>query len=117
MPAISFTPFPVLLTERLLLRELNWNDAQDIFLLRSNDAVNKYLNRPKAKTIEDAIDFIKKINFVVRANQSIFWAICLQHEVHLSGTICLWNFSDEENKAEVGYELLPQFQGKGIIQE
>ena len=33
------------------------------------------------------------------------------------GTICLWNFSDKENKSEIGYELLPQFQGKGIMQE
>jgi ribosomal-protein-alanine N-acetyltransferase len=29
----------------------------------------------------------------------------------------LWNISREENKAEVGYELLPDFQGKGIAQE
>ncbi|MBK7227389.1 MAG: GNAT family N-acetyltransferase, partial [Ignavibacteriales bacterium] len=35
----------------------------------------------------------------------------------LIGSICLWNLSREENKAEIGYELLPDFQGKGIAQE
>lgn len=29
----------------------------------------------------------------------------------------MWNLNEEENKAEVGYELLPDFQGKGIAQE
>jgi ribosomal-protein-alanine N-acetyltransferase len=29
----------------------------------------------------------------------------------------LWNFSTQGGKAEIGYELLPQFHGKGIMQE
>ena len=35
----------------------------------------------------------------------------------LIGTICLFDFSDDNLKAEIGYELLPDFQGKGIMQE
>ena len=35
----------------------------------------------------------------------------------LIGTICLFDFSDDNLKAEIGYELLPEFQGKGIMQE
>lgn len=115
--AFNFTPFPVLSTERLLLRELNLNDAPQIFELRSDDVVNKYLDRPKAKSIKDAEDFINKINFGIRENQCLYWAICLKDQSKLCGTICLWNFSDQKDKAETGYELLPVFQGKGIIQE
>ena len=33
------------------------------------------------------------------------------------GTIGLWNISKEKNSAEIGYELIPAFQGKGIMQE
>lgn len=33
------------------------------------------------------------------------------------GTICLWNFSDDRSEAEVGFELLPEFQGKGLMSE
>lgn len=112
-----FTPFPVLSTERLLLRELNLNDAPQIFELRSDDLVNKYLDRPKARSIKDAEDFINKINFGIRQNQCLYWAICLKDQSKLCGTICLWNFSDQKDKAETGYELLPLFQKKGIIQE
>jgi len=35
----------------------------------------------------------------------------------LAGTICLFGFSDENNKCEIGYELLTNFQGQGIMKE
>jgi len=117
MTAISFLPFPQIITERLSLRQLRLNDAKEIFALRTNEIVNKYLNRSKPTSLEDAKDFIKKINLGINADEWIYWAICLKKHKKLSGTICLWNFSDEENKAEIGYELLPQFHGKGIMQE
>jgi ribosomal-protein-alanine N-acetyltransferase len=36
-------------------------DAQEIFALRSSDEINKYLDRPKANTLDDAQSFITKI--------------------------------------------------------
>lgn len=33
------------------------------------------------------------------------------------GNICLWNIQPENNKAELGYALHPNFHGKGIMQE
>ena len=33
------------------------------------------------------------------------------------GTICLFCFSDEAGKCEIGYELLTEFQGQGIMKE
>lgn len=117
MTTLSFSPFPQIVTERLWLRQLSLNDAEEIFLLRTNEIVNKHLARPKARSIDDAKDFIKKINAGIESNQSVFWAICLRDQLKLIGTICMWNFSKEENKAEIGYELLPPFHGKGIMQE
>ena len=35
----------------------------------------------------------------------------------LIGTICLFNFLDDNKLAEIGYELLPGYQGLGIMQE
>jgi ribosomal-protein-alanine N-acetyltransferase len=113
----SFLPFPQLKTDRLLLRQMTLEDAGEIFLLRSDPLVNKHLNRIKAVSIDDATAFIEKINTAILNNQSIFWGICFIGESKLIGTICLWNFSEQENKAEIGYELLPPFQGKGIMQE
>ena len=113
----NFNPFPVLKTERLTLRQLVSSDANEIFALRSNDSVNKYLNRKPAKSIDDAKTFIETINKNIQRNDSIYWAITLTGTNKLIGTICLFDLSDDNLKAEIGYELLPDFQGKGIMQE
>jgi len=43
------------------------------------------------------------------------WAITLRDDPKLIGTIGIWNIVKEKAEAEIGYELLPQYQGKGII--
>ena len=113
----NFTPFPVLKTERLTLRQLVSSDDNEIFALRSNDNVNKYLNRKPSKSIDDARTFIQTINSSIERNESIYWAITWNGTDKLIGTICLFDFSGDNLKAEIGYELLPDFQGKGIMQE
>lgn len=101
----SFTPFPILTTERLTLRQLSNDDGENIFALRSDTEINKYLGRQPSKTIEDARGFINKITENVQKNVSIYWAITLTNSKIFVGTICLFDFSDENNKCEIGYEL------------
>ena len=114
---INFNPFPGLTTERLILRQLSIEDEHEIFFLRTDESVNKFLDRDKANTIEDAREFINKINDGVTKNESILWAITFKNNNKLIGTICFWKISKQLDKAEIGYELLPDFQGKGIMQE
>lgn len=113
----NFTPFPILTTERLTLRQLSIDDKQDIFDLRSDTDINKYLDRKPSKTIEDAINFIKKINDNIKNNDSIYWVISLTGRKKMVGTICLFDFSNEKNSCEIGYELMTKFQGQGIMRE
>jgi len=117
MLKLNFSPFPFLNTERLALRQLTTDDAGAIASLRSNAIVNKYLERPKSTTSDEALHFIDKINRVINNNESIYWVITLKETNHLIGTICYWNIVVEEDTAEIGYELLPDFYGKGIMQE
>ena len=109
----TFTPFPILTTERLTLRQLAINDEQEIFTLRSDSEINKYLDRQISNTIDDARNFINKIT----GSDSLYWAITLSDKNVLIGTICLFGFSDENYKCEIGYELLTNFQGQGIMKE
>lgn len=100
-----------------MLRQLVSGDDNEIFALRSNDTVNKYLGRNPSKSIDDAKAFIQAITKNIESNNSIYWVITLNGTDKLIGTICLFHFSDDNLKAEIGYELLPDFQGKGIMQE
>ena len=113
----SFTPFPILKTERLTLRQLLINDEQEIFTLRSDSEINKYLDRQVSITIDDARNFINRVNENVIKNDSIYWAITLNDRNIMVGTICLFGFSDEIDNCEIGYELLSNFQGQGIMKE
>jgi [ribosomal protein S5]-alanine N-acetyltransferase len=109
----NFAPFPVLTTERLTLRQLAINDEQGIFTLRSDIEINKYLDRQVSLTIDDAKNFIEKIT----ASESFYWAITFSEKDVLVGTVCLFNFSEDNYKCEIGFELLTNFQGQGVGKE
>ena len=113
----TFTPFPPLTTERLTLRQLSLNDDHAVFALRSDSNINQYLGRQPSRTVEDARKFIGNITEAVRKDESIYWAITLPGCQTFVGTICLFDFSGQPPKCEIGYELLTQFQGKGIMLE
>jgi len=117
MVAINLNPFPKLSTARLLLRQLQLSDANEIFLLRADDSVNAFIDRQKATSIDDATAFIKQIIAIQNNSQGLMWAITLQHDPKLIGTIGIYNIVKEKAEAEIGYELLPQYQGKGIMPE
>jgi ribosomal-protein-alanine N-acetyltransferase len=114
---ININPFPTLTTERLILRKLNIQDSDEVLYLRSNDQVNAYVDRDKALTIQDAEDFIKKIENTLQNKDGVYWAITLSTNDTLIGTICYWNFDLENNIAEIGYELNPGYHRQGIMQE
>lgn len=111
------TSFPVLKTERLTLRQLSSSDDKEIFALRSDENVNKYLDRKPSNSIDDAKIFIQTINKNTQINNSIYWAITLNGTDKIIGTICLFDITNKNSKAEIGYELSPLFQGKGIMRE
>ena len=113
----TFTAFPILTTERLTLRQLSINDEQEIFTLRSDSEINKYLDRQVSNIIDDARNFINKVNENINKNDSLYWAITLSDRNILVGTICLFGFSNENDSCEIGYELLTNFQGQGIMRE
>jgi len=117
MLKINFNPFPLITTERLLLRQVEKSDVNEIFFLRSNENVMKYIDRPPAKYLDDAYEFIQKITDLEKNNDAVTWAITIKEDAVLIGTICYWNIQKEHYRAEVGYVLHPNYWGKGIMQE
>jgi ribosomal-protein-alanine N-acetyltransferase len=113
----NFTPFPVLETERLTLRALNLDDAKAIFGLRTNKDVNEFIDRKKPNNLSEARAFIDRISKLTETNKGIFWVIESKSNHQLIGTIGLRNFEDEEDYAEIGYELDPNYQQKGFMSE
>lgn len=113
----SFNIYPELFTERLVLRQMKRTDANEIRLLRSDESVNEFIGRSGTISIDEAKEFIDKIEKSLNKKESFYWAITLKGSDKLIGTSCLYNLSFDKELAELGYELLPAFQGKGIMQE
>ena len=113
----QFNPFPELTSQRLRLRKLDNEDVHQVFSLRSDDQVNFFLDRQPASSINDAQLFIDRINNNLDKNGLPYWAICLKENPRLIGTICYFDFSPSDQSAEIGYELHPFYQKKGIMQE
>jgi RimJ/RimL family protein N-acetyltransferase len=109
--------FSKILTNRLIIRKLKNSDAAAIYTLRANQENRKYIDRPLMGKLDEAKEFIKRMNTGIIENEWLYWGICLKGKDEIIGTICLWHFSDEPRKAEIGYELLPEFQGKGFMNE
>ena len=117
---MKFNPFPEIKSNRLFLRNIKESDCESILFLRSDKTVNKFIERPenrKTKNKSDAVKFIKEINEATENDTSISWGITLKTNPQIIGTICLWNFSENNKTAEVGYDLKLEFQGNGIMSE
>ncbi len=114
---IQLVPMPSFHTKRLIINAIEKTDDHALVTLRSDDRVNMYINRPKQVSLEDVHAFVLRIQEGLQNLQLYYWAIRLPIDNQLIGTICLWRFVEENASAEIGYELHPDHQGKGILQE
>ena len=113
----NFTPFPVLDTERLTLRAIELSDAKAIFGLRTNKEVNTFITRAPLHNLSETRAFIDNRANATLENIGIFWVLESKNNAELIGTIGLGNFEVEENYAEIGYDVHPDFQERGYMSE
>lgn len=104
-------------TQRIVLRDINESHVDDILRIRSNEVINRFVIRKSPENNYDALQFILTIKEKTKNNQTIYLGISLKDQPNLIGTICLWNFSEDRKKAEIGYELLPDYHRQGIMSE
>jgi [ribosomal protein S5]-alanine N-acetyltransferase len=100
-----------------MLRRLVAEDRKALFILRNDEQVSRFIQRNRMTSETEAAAFMEKIWSNGDRGPDIFWAICLNTQPELIGTICLWNFSEDRKQAELGYELFPAFQGRGLMSE
>jgi len=117
MLLLNFKPFPDLATPRLNLRRINDEDVNEVFFLRSDKQMLQFLDRAPAKSILEAVAWIRMINEGIENDQFIAWGLALKENPALIGTITFWNIKKEHYRAEIGYQLNSKYQGQGLMQE
>lgn len=117
MLQVNFSPFPILVTERLVLRRTELTDAPSLFYLRSHDDVMRFIDRPRPSSLDDINVLIGKIHKMIDENAGIEWALTLKGSDEYIGSVSFHLLMKEHFRAEIGYLLHPSFHGKGIMSE
>jgi ribosomal-protein-alanine N-acetyltransferase len=117
MLQLSFRPFPLITTERLHLRGVAESDLEEMFRIRSDERALEHIHRAPATTMEEVASVINMLRGLEEKNEGITWGVTLRGEDKLIGTVCYWNLQPDNGRAELGYLLLPEYWGKGYMQE
>ncbi len=116
----TFEIFPVLETERLILRQMHEKDAPQVFDFNSNLETLRYVPRDPFTKIEQGL---KKTNDLIngfKEKKALWWTFILKTDINndkLIGYGGLFDINVEATKAELGYGLLQPYWGQGIISE
>ncbi len=116
---LSSKNFPVLETERLLLRALHEDDQPALRELFGDANVSYYLADQDGPITDEAelMLIIHWANRIYANGSGIRWAICLKGTTRLIGT-CGFHLLDGRNQhAEVGYDLAKAYWRQGIMTE
>lgn len=100
-------------TERLILRPLEKEDAQDIFEWASDPVVNKYMPYTLYQNVHQAEDWIASIKDKENVNEFAFYLKDMQKVIG-AGSV---NIVSEEKVCELGYNLNQAFWRKGYATE
>jgi len=107
----------ILETERLILRELDIQDAQFMFQLLNSHGWIKYIGDRNIKSKEDAKEYIQKGPLVsYAANRFGLYAIELK-ESKLAIGVCGLLKREYLEFVDIGFALLPEYEAKGYAYE
>jgi len=112
---LNFDIFPILTTEKYILRKAVEGDVDEVFAFRSDPDVMKYIPRPLAQSKEDALGVIKMMEDVLTKKEGINWAITSKENDKMMGVIGLYRIAAQNFRCELGYMILPKYHNQGII--
>lgn len=109
--------FPVIETERLILRPLETGDAPSLLAIFSDPEVMKYWNTAAWTEVHDAYNFISVSNDSMLRQESLVLGIYVKSTGELAGKCMLFSYDQGSKRAEIGFGLSRSCWGKGYIGE
>lgn len=102
-------------TERLILRPMNESDIDDVFKMRRDDEVMRFIREPVVSRRE-AEDWINMISSRWAKDRIGFCSVIEKQSGKFAGWCGLWQLK-ENNEIEVGYAIAKDFWKKGFASE
>jgi ribosomal-protein-alanine N-acetyltransferase len=111
------SPFPILETNRLVLRQLTVDDSENWFKNLSDDGVAVLIGMEPLENVEDSKSIINSFIDRYEKKNGMAWAIILKEDESFIGT-CSYEKIDNHNlSGEIGYDLLKKYWGQGFMAE
>jgi [ribosomal protein S5]-alanine N-acetyltransferase len=108
--------FPILRTKGLLLRSFDDRDLDNVFLGLSHPEVTRYygVHYTSRESAKNQMSWFAEL----RDNGTgIWWAACSPDDNLFYGAAGFNNLNKEHKKAEIGFWLMPEFWGRGMMRE
>ena len=110
-------PFPVLRTERLVLRQPAAGDARALLEVFRDEEVMRYYGMEPLETEEQVLDELDWCNQIFSDSSGIRWAIADPARDAYMGDLGYHKVALEHARAEVGYRLARAHWRQGIMAE
>lgn len=111
-----FGDFPVIDLGNVLLREITESDAEDYYAYMNRDEMKPYLTKDNfPENIEKAKQDVLYWRNLFPNKRSIYWAIATKDDNRIIGTIGFNLIVFWHNRADVSYDLNPDYWGQGIM--
>ena len=114
---LPLSDFPVLKTPRLVLREMLLEDKEDIFRMQADPRMCEHSDSRPETEISGTEEYIERMAAGIHEGNWLIWAIENIESQRVIGTVCIWNFSKDKKIAELGYGIIPECRGKGLMKE
>ena len=108
--------FPVLTTDRLLLRQPEADDAADVLVFRGDPEVQRFNSEPHSSEAQ-SIELIEEIRREYEERTGVCWAVTLVATGRVVGLFGISAWDRYHRRAEVGYDLARDHWGKGLAGE
>ncbi len=113
----AFTHFPSLTTNRLFLRQIQPQDAEDLFATFSDEEAMQYYGHEPHRALDETRALIEQIQARYSRREAIRWGITLKGADRVIGSCSFHHFDAGFHRVETGYELHRAFWGQGIMTE
>ncbi|MBI9052711.1 MAG: GNAT family N-acetyltransferase [Bacteroidales bacterium] len=112
-----FKKFPVLETERIIIRQMLKTDVNVVFDFNTCQDSLEFIIRKPFKTIDEAKDKLSFFLSGIENKTAFWWVFTLKETGEDIGYGGLFDISTENNKAEIGYGLIKKYWNKGYMSE
>lgn len=104
-------------TRDLHIRPSNATDAESMFTMLSDPESMKYWSDEPISEIEAAIKVLNEDLESDAKGNSMCWAVCLKGQDKMIGKCILFQFSQQNRRAEIGYLLNRDYWRQGLMQQ